>query len=143
MAPGRPGRSGAFSFAMFRKKEKQKAEVNLLELIPSRRAEWEADEEGIVTIFKPKVTSRLMKKLIEPRLKSKHMKIKLDELGSAVWALCDGERPVSEMIEALRERFGETIEPCEERLSLFMAMLEGEGFVCFENYEDCRRVTGE
>ena len=128
---------------MFRKKDTKKTEVNLLELIPSRQAKWEADEDGIVTIFKPKVTNRLVKKLIEPRLKSRFIKIKLDELGSAVWALCDGERPVREMIEALRERFGESIEPCEERLSLFMAMLEGEEFVCFENYEECRRVTGE
>ena len=125
------------------KRKKQKTEVNLLDLIPRRTARSETGDDGIVTILKPKVTNRLMKKVVEPRLKSRFMKIRLDELGSAVWAMCDGERPVREMVELLRERFSDSIEPCCERLGLFMSMLEGEGFVCYENYEECRRVMDE
>jgi Coenzyme PQQ synthesis protein D (PqqD) len=120
-----------------------KREVNLLELVPQRIAEHETDEAGIVTVLMPRFRNRIMKRLIEPRHRSPFIRIKLDEIGSAVWLLCDGRRNVREIAEQLRDQFKEKIEPCNDRLGLFFRELENARFISFVNLEECLRVSGE
>ncbi|RKZ07812.1 PqqD family protein [bacterium] len=134
---------------MFGKREKKKnevkraIEVNLLDLVPRRIARFEVDEEThLVTIIAPKFKNKWMKKIFEPRLKTSFLKIKLDEIGSSVWMLCDGEKNIKEIGEILRERFHEKIEPCYERLNLFFKQLEEVKFVQFTNLDECLKESG-
>lgn len=115
-------------------------EVNLLELVPRRTAEHETDETGIVTVLMPRFRNRIMKRLFEPRHKSPFIKIKLDDIGSEVWLLCDGARNVGEIAESLRGKFGERIEPCYDRLGKFFRQLEQARFIAYTNFEACLKT---
>ena len=75
------------------KKKKEVISQNYLEKIPIRppHIEWSADENGIVTldIVNTGLFNRVAQKLFrKPRVSHIH----LDEMGSFVWPLLDGEK---------------------------------------------------
>lgn len=109
---------------------KKKKEENYLEKIPVRSAElkWSADEQGIVTIDieNKGLANRVAQKLLK---KPKVSHIHLDEMGSFVWPLIDGEKTIIEIGEAVKEHFGEKAEPLYERLAKYFQILESNRFV--------------
>jgi len=123
---------------MVRKRQKRSPDINLLELIPERIVGSETGEDGLVTIQAPRFHNRVLKRLIEPRLKRPHMMLRLDEIGTAVWEQIDGERNVREIGAILREAFGDKIEPCHDRLAVFFTQLELSQFIRYRNLEEVR-----
>jgi hypothetical protein len=121
---------------------RRKSEVNLLDLIPERTAEFEIDEGRIVTILAPRFRNRLMKRLFALRGSSGCIRVKLDDIGSEVWLLCDGQKSVKEIADPLREKFKERIEPCYERLGVFFQQLETARFISYVNLDECLKVRG-
>lgn len=119
-------------------KKKTSPEVNLLELIPMRLLEYETGEDGLVTLFAPRFKSRIVKRILGSRLKNKFIKIRLDEIGSAVWELCDGKRNVNDIGEEMKKECGDKIEPCFDRLALFFNQLECSEFIRYANLEELR-----
>jgi hypothetical protein len=97
---------------------------NLLDLKPVRRVTWEDLDDGRVVLLVPKFTHRFWVKWLVPRLRKPHFRVRLDEYGSLVWKHCDGETSVSEIAEAMRERFGDRAEPLHDRLVVFIRRLE-------------------
>ena len=83
-----------------------------------------------------------MKRLFEPRHKSPYIKIKLDDIGSEIWLLCDGKRTVGEIAELAKEKFQERIEPRYERLGVFFRQLEGAHFIAYVNLEERLKACG-
>ena len=123
----------------------KRREANLLELVPRRIGECETSDEGVVTLLMPRFRNRLLRRFIEPRLdpSRRTIKLKLDDIGSAVWLLIDGRRSVREIAERLSERFGERIEnQCYERLGVFFQQLERGRFVSYVNLEECLKASG-
>ncbi len=57
----------------------------------------------------------------------------LDEIGSFAWRRSDGRATLREIGEALRDRFGERVEPLGPRLATFFARLERGRFVVLED----------
>ncbi|MBU8920913.1 MAG: PqqD family protein [Bacteroidales bacterium] len=114
------------------------SEVNLLKLIPTRLMEYETGDDGLVTIIAPREAGRIMKTILRNRVKRKITKWALDDIGSAVWNLCDGERTVGAIGEIMKEDFGERIEPCFDRLALFFGQLEGARYVEYRNLESLK-----
>jgi hypothetical protein len=106
--------------------------VNYLEVTPVRVLNEEVDENNLVTILIPKVTNRFAKKYFEPMLKSPLIKLKLDEIGSASWLAIDGKKKVSEIAEELVQKFGDKIDPVEERLTKFLTTLYEQRFITFQ-----------
>jgi len=117
--------------ALLRRKSKQNTEVNLWELIPVRKFEFEKSENELVTILIPKFTNKFLVQYLMPRLKYQFIKIKLDEIGSAVWNEIDGKKKVGEIADILEKKFGEKIQPIEERLSKFFTQLKLHQFIDF------------
>jgi hypothetical protein len=117
--------------ALLRKKSKQNTEFNLWELIPVRKFEFEKSENELVTILIPKFTNKFLVQYLMPRLKYPFIKIKLDEIGSAVWNEIDGKKKVGEIADILEKKFGEKIQPIEERLSKFFTQLKLHQFIDF------------
>lgn len=112
-------------------------EANLLELAPVRTASWREREGGLVTIERPKATTRGLRGLLERLGNAMAVPlIKLDELGSATWRLLDGRRTVAEVCQAMRDEFGEDSEPQEERQRLFLGMLRKGGFIGLPGFDD-------
>lgn len=99
---------------------------NLLDLIPVRNQDFEMDGEKVIILL-PKFRSGFGKRFIQPRLKKKHFRIQLDEIGSAVWDAIDGKRNVREIASVLQGRFGDRIEPVYDRLAPFIgSMTDGD-----------------
>lgn len=112
----------------------KKQEENYLERIPARPdgLEWSTDEDGIVTleVHNKGVMNRIAQKLLK---KTKISYIHLDEIGSFVWPLMDGERTITEIGELVEEHFGEKAQPTYNRLAQFFHILESYGFVQWKN----------
>ncbi len=111
-------------------KKKNVTSENYLERIP-RRAEsivWTKDENGVVTleIENTGVVNRIAQKLLK---KPKITYIHLDEMGSFVWPLIDGEKTIIELGEYVEQRFGEDAHPLYERLVKYFQILESYNFV--------------
>lgn len=109
---------------------KNKVNENFLERTPKRKEniKWTADEKGIVTleIENKGVFNRIAQKLFK---KPKISYIHLDENGSFIWQLLDGEKDLTEIGIKVDERFGEAAHPLYERLAKYCQILESYGFI--------------
>lgn len=70
--------------------------------------------------------NRIAQKLFK---KPKISYIHLDETGSFIWPLIDGETDIADLGKQLKGHFGEKAEPLYERLSNYIKILESYGFV--------------
>lgn len=109
---------------------KKKETGNYLERIPVRRKDivWTADEKGIITleIENKGIVNKVCQKLFK---KPKISYIHLDETGSFLWPIIDGEKNIIELGEAVNEKFGEKANPLYERLAKYFQILDSYGFV--------------
>ena len=107
----------------------KKQQPNYLEMIPVRNPEihWTTDEKGIVTleIENKGIANRIAQKLLK---KPKITYIHLDENGSFVWPLIDGEKTVLDIAQLVDAHFGEAAKPLYERLVKFFQILESYHF---------------
>ena len=112
------------------KKQKEVISKNYLEKIPVRpeHIAWSADEKGIVTLdientgFMNRVAQKLFRK---PKVSHIH----LDEMGSFVWPLMDGEKNIIELGELVKEQFGDKANPLYERLAKYFQILDSYHFI--------------
>ncbi|MBQ9947142.1 MAG: PqqD family protein [Oscillospiraceae bacterium] len=111
-------------------KNKKTTEENYLEKIPvhPEGLQWSADEKGIVTldIENKGWMNRIFQKFFK---KPRFTHIHLDEIGSFVWPLIDGEKRIMDMGEPMEQHFGERAHPTFERLAKFFQILDSYGFV--------------
>jgi hypothetical protein len=105
--------------------------VNYLEIIPYRVHKEEIDEKGFVTILIPKFKRKFANDFLTRTGKSLDVRMKLDEFGSETWLQLDGKQNVSAIGKKLVLKFGEKIEPVEERLTRFLTNLYLQGFISF------------
>ena len=105
-------------------KKQETPEVNLWELTPLRNAKWETTEEGKVVVLVPKFRNKFLVKFILPYLAKPFFRIKLDDVGSLIWQQCDGATNVSIIAESLKQKFGEAVDPVDERINKFLNHLE-------------------
>ncbi len=115
-------------------KKKTVITKNYLEKIPYRPLEinWKEDEKGIITLeienrgFMNKVAQKLFHK---PKISYIH----LDEMGSFIWPLLDGEKSIMDIGPLVEEHFGEKSHPLYERLAKYFMILDSYGFVKWIN----------
>ncbi len=108
-----------------------KSAPNYLDNVPVQRVGHEAGENGLLILLRPKFMRGPFAWWLQPRLRSRHFRVKLDEVGSAAWPLIDGKRSILEIAELLHEKLGERVEPRYERVSSFIAELRRGGMVGF------------
>ena len=106
---------------------------NILEKIPVKNEKigWSSDENGIVTleIENKGVFNRVFQLLFK---KPKITYIHLDENGSFVWPLIDGEKNIIAIGQEVKEHFGEKANPLYERLSQFFEILRSYNFITWK-----------
>ncbi len=110
--------------------KKKTVSKNYLEKVPIRSASlrWTANDTGMVTLeidnvgFFHRIAQRFFKK---PAVSYVH----LDEMGSFLWPLLDGEKNLIQLGEMVKQRFGESAEPLYERLVKYAQILESYGFI--------------
>jgi len=89
---------------------------------------WSSDEKGNVTLYI--VNKGFLKRLTQILMrKPKVTNIHLDEMGSFVWCMTDGERNIMEIGYLVKAHFGEGAEPLYERLAKYFQVLDSYGFI--------------
>lgn len=109
---------------------KKLTKENYLERTPLRSETigWTTDEKGMVTLeienkgFVKYLTQKLFKK---PRISFVH----LDEMGSFVWPVINGEKTILQIGEEVSAHFGDKAEPLYERLAKYFQILESYDFI--------------
>lgn len=113
-----------------KKTKKEIINVNYLEKIPFRQPqlEWSEGKDGKVTlsIENKGVMNRIAQKLFK---KPKISYVHLDEMGSFLWPLLDGEKNLIELGKLVSEQFGEKANPLYERLAKYFQILESYRFI--------------
>ncbi len=109
---------------------KKNKNENFLEVVPIRNPEinFTQDDNGIVTleIENKGLMNRIFQKLLK---KPKITYIHMEELGSYVWQIIDGESDITALGKKIEEKFHEKAEPIYERLSQYIKILESYNFI--------------
>ncbi len=112
------------------KKKKIVIPENYLERIPIRAdtIEWKVSSEGMVTlqIENSGWANRIAQVLFG---RPKYSYIHLDELGSFVWPLLDGQKDITALGKLVEEKFGEEAHPLYERLAQYFRILDSYHFI--------------
>ena len=111
-------------------KKKNVISKNYLEKVPVRPASigWKTDEKGIVTLeIENKGWANKLAQVFFKRPKISY--VHLDEMGSFIWPVIDGEKNIIELGELVKEHFGENANPLYERLARYFQILESYRFV--------------
>ncbi len=112
---------------------KNKRTENYLEKIPCRKDSiaWSIKENGEVTIEieNKGVFNRIFQLLLK---KPKITYIHLDEMGSFIWPLLDGETDITALGEKVKNHFGEKAEPLYPRLVKYFEILKNCKFITFK-----------
>ncbi len=113
--------------------KKNKISQNYLEKIPIRKAtiNWSRDDKNIVVLElnNKGVMNKIAQKLFK---KPKVSFIHLDEIGSFVWPLLDGEKDIIKLGEEVKAHFGDKAEPLYPRLAKYFQILESYSFIEFK-----------
>ena len=111
-------------------------DVNLLELAPVRAAAWEEVDDRVV-VRRPAPARRGLRGLLDRLLHVLSVgRIRLDERGSFVWKLLDGTRSVQQVADAARKRFGEAVDPAEERVGRLVRLLHHQALVAYPGWDE-------
>lgn len=103
---------------------------NYLDKIPARpdHIGWETAEDGAVTL---RITNngwanRIAQKFFgRPKISFVH----LDEMGSFIWPLLDGEKTITELGKLVDAHFGEQAHPLYERLARYFQIMDSYHFI--------------
>lgn len=110
----------------------KKKSGNYLEFVPYRNPKFDSvtDDNGNVIILKKnegifcKITQKVFGK---PAVSQIH----LDDMGSFIWLLIDGEKNILLIAELVKAEFGDKAEPLYNRLVQYFVTLEQYGFILF------------
>jgi len=104
-------------------------------MVPIRNVgEFKLDGERI-TLLIPKFRKEWMRKWLVPPNRSKYIRIHLDEMGSKVWHLIDGERNTDEICNLIKNHLSlqdDPDNPIEFRVTGFLNHLYKNRFILFK-----------
>ncbi len=113
-------------------RKKSNPEINFLELTPVRNYEHEIENNGLISVFVPKFDIIWLDRILSRIIKSRFFKAKLDEFGTETWLEIDGVKSVQMISNQLSKKFGEKINPVDERLTKFLSELYKYNFITFK-----------
>jgi len=106
--------------------------INYLELTPVRNYDHVIEDSGLISVLVPKFDIKWLDKIMSNIIKSRFFKAKLDEFGTETWLEMDGNKSVHLISEHLSQKFGEKINPVDERLTKFLSELYKYNFITFK-----------
>jgi hypothetical protein len=112
--------------------------ANFLDLIPVRTMKEQIREDGKVDILLPRFKSLYWQEVYRNSRKGEFIKIHLDETGSSIWKLIDGNRKVFEICIHLNESMPEKMQPADEtesRVTKFLSRLYQERYITFREIQ--------
>ena len=115
-------------------KKKKESQINYLDLIPKKNEalRWHTDlkKRVILEVENRGVFNTVAQKVFG---KPRFTKVHLDDMGTFVWPLIDGEKTVEDIGKLVKEEFGEKAEPLYTRFVKYFQIMESYHFVVFTN----------
>jgi hypothetical protein len=105
---------------------------------PVRLLEWRNEDDGTVTVMRPKYGTGRFGRWLSSRLSRPHCAVKLDDAGSFIWKQCDGSRTMQEIANALQQRTPDDATDLNSRLAVFVRRLERTGLLGWGDVEGVR-----
>lgn len=90
---------------------------------------WHKNDEGVVVVTLPRRDDLWGKILSWLFMVPESRPVSLDQVGTAVWDMCDGEKSVHDIARALSEKHQITMREAEVSLAEFLRMLGRRGMV--------------
>ena len=117
-----------------KKSKKEVLDINYLDLIPVRTEElqWFTDRRDRI-VLKVENTGLFNKIAQKVFSKPQFTKVHLDQQGTFIWPLIDGERTVADIAALVRDEFGEAAEPLYPRIVKYFQIVESYHFIKFAN----------
>lgn len=123
---------------MPRKKKQKLSREEIIEIYkeyipvirPDKIMDWKVDQNGKVVLSienKGKMNWIAQKLFKKPRISYVH----LDETGSFIWQMMDGNNNIEKIAYALKRQFGKKAEPLWNRLLKYCEILESYDFVSY------------
>lgn len=116
------------------KKKKNEPQINYLDLIPARceSLRWYTDRKDrmVLEVENTGFFNRIAQKVFN---RPEFTKVHMDETGTFVWPLIDGEKTIAEIALIVKEQFGEKAEPLYPRMVKYFQIMESYHFVRFIN----------
>ena len=106
--------------------------INYLELTPVRNYDHVVEDSGLISVLVPKFDIKWIDKIMSKIIKSRFFKAKLDEFGTETWLEIDGVKSVQMISNQLSKKFGDKINPVNERLTKFLSELYKNNFITFK-----------
>ena len=109
-------------------------DINYLDLIPVRAEElqWFTDRRDRI-VLKVENTGLFNKIAQKVFNKPQFTKVHLDQQGTFIWPLIDGERTVADIAALVKDEFGEAAEPLYPRIVKYFQIVESYHFIKFAN----------
>jgi len=109
---------------------RKQEEENFLYYIPVKKHKtWEVRKGKVFLIFKH---DKMIEKALRWLVKKPYVSdIELDNLGSKVWQLIDGEKSVYDIGQEVLYCFGDKCEPVYDRLVMYLRYLNKRGWITF------------
>jgi len=101
-------------------------------VVPNRQLRVERNAEGTVTLYAPFHAAAFVERIarwLGAPARAGEAKVELDEVGSFVWNLCDGQRNVREMVACLADKYKLNRKEAEASLTEFLRSLAGRNLV--------------
>ncbi|WP_027631850.1 PqqD family peptide modification chaperone [Clostridium hydrogeniformans] len=109
-----------------------KKDRNMMEFIPIRnqRILWEdKNSKVILKIPRDSAFEKVMHKIFK---RPEVISLELEEIGSEIWKLCNGENNIYNIDNKIKEVFGERIEPSLPRLLNYIKILNDNKCIIFK-----------
>ena len=87
---------------------------------PRRLLGWQENDKGHAVLLRPKLGDSRLARWCSKHLQNPCYRIRLDDIGTMVWKSCDGNTTLLSILQSMREHFGTSVEPAEERLWSFL-----------------------
>jgi hypothetical protein len=113
----------------------RKPPENFLEMIPVRNVREFTREGEKITLLIPKFKSERFSQWFIPASRSRHISIHLDEMGSLVWDLIDGEKNAGEICDQVGQFLQDkdsTEHALDLRVTEFLRQLYKNRFIIFK-----------
>jgi hypothetical protein len=94
--------------------------------------EWERVDGGDIHLRIPRRTDRVAQMLCRIFRAPQYKEIVLDEVGSDIWALCDGDRSVEAIVSATSKKYKLTRRECETSVAAYLKMLGDRKLIGFQ-----------
>lgn len=119
-----------FQMWVNKKKTKEKQDNFLLYIPNKKHTLYEVKNKRVFLIFHhDKAIEKLLRWLVKKPYISD---VELDEIGSEIWFLINGENTIYDIGQKLFNKFGSRCEPIYDRLILYIRYLNKKGWICFK-----------